>query len=295
MICNSFCSTTKRYIALSLAMLVGMLMWPGLAIAAPPPDSYADQCVDCHEPETMAWIESPHAAAVSNGEIAATCEGCHGEYVEDHPDAGIMKLTVDSSVCHDCHSDTFGQWENTPHAEAGVQCIGCHMSHSQEARLTDDNRCSACHRDYEAEFAASPHGLSDVACTDCHMTAPPESDDENLSFIANRLEPNVMAPDHDFTHVSEMSCLGCHTEEVHLGGAPSNAGEVECARLTSTANSVPILTSKLESAELTNQTLAYAAPIALGFGITIGATLALGIILSCSYINQRRSHHDQRS
>jgi hypothetical protein len=243
----------------------------------------------------MAWIESPHAIAVGNGEIAATCEGCHGEYVEDHPDAGIMKLTVDSSVCHDCHSDTFGQWEETTHAEAGVQCIGCHMSHSQEARLTDDNRCSACHRDYSAEYAASPHGLSDVACTDCHVIPPLEPSGENLSFIASRLEPNVMAPDHDFTHVSEMSCLGCHTEEVHLGGPPSNAGEVECARLTSTANSVPILASKLESAEAANQTLAYAAPIALGFGITLGAILALGIILTCSYINQRRANYDRQS
>ncbi len=295
MFCNLsvFAATRRGAVGVALALLLAALAWP--AAAAPPGDSSADQCAECHEAETLAWVNSPHAAAVSSGELAATCEGCHGPYVEDHPEAGIMQLTVDSSVCHDCHADTFGQWQNTLHAEAGVQCIGCHISHSQEIRLTDDSRCGTCHRDYEQLYVASTHGMADVTCTDCHMTPAPQPAGENLSFISNRVQPNVPAPSHDFTHVSEFSCLGCHTEEVHLGLPPTNADQVGCARLASTASSVPILTSRLDAVRSTNEMLAYAAPIALGFGITIGATLALGIILSCSYIHQRRPNHDRQN
>ena len=81
-----------------ICCLLVALCWPAAALAAPPVASGADQCLDCHENETAAWLDSPHAGAAAAGEIAATCEGCHGPYVEDHPQAGIMKLTLDSSV-----------------------------------------------------------------------------------------------------------------------------------------------------------------------------------------------------
>lgn len=267
-------------------LLVGVSL-PSLAQAAPPTTSGTDQCGDCHETETIAWQNSPHANAAANGDIAATCEGCHGPYVEDHPDAGYMQLTVDSSSCQDCHASTFAQWEDTTHAQAGVQCIGCHMSHSQEVRLSDDAQCGACHRDRQADFVYTAHGLADVACTDCHVS--PAIPQANVSFIGTLEKTAAAAPDHDFIHVSQQNCINCHTEEAHNGLPPNDADHVAQAKLVAMAESVPALTDRLEQVEQTNRSLAIVTPVALGIGLGLGGVLGIVFMLLIGYVQQRRT------
>jgi hypothetical protein len=274
---------------LFICFLLLALCWPAVVLAAPPVSSGADQCIECHEAETNAWMESPHARMLAADGVAATCESCHGIYVEDHPEAGIMKLTLNSDTCVDCHADTVAQLQNTIHADAGVECIGCHLSHSQEFRVTDDNRCQSCHRETAQVVTHSAHGLADVDCTDCHVssvTAP--LDGENVSFISNHLKPAVEAPDHDFTKVSDASCLGCHTEDAH-NGLPALDGErVTEARMVAMAETVPDLTAKIDAIEQTNRSLMIVAPLALGFGITLGIALTGIMAMGYCYINQRR-------
>lgn len=276
----------KLITALCGLLLVGLSL-PSLAQAAPPVSSGTDQCGDCHEVETIAWQNSPHANAAANGEIAATCEGCHGAYVEDHPDAGFMQLTVDSSSCQECHSSTFAQWESTTHAEAGVQCIGCHMSHSQEARLSDDAQCGSCHRDRQADFVYTAHGLAEVACTDCHVT--PATAQTNLSLISTAEKTEASSPDHDFTHVSQQNCVECHTEEAHDGLPPNDADHVAQANLVAMAETVPVLTERLTQVEQSNRSLVVVVPVALGIGLGLGGVMGIVFMLVLAHIQRRHS------
>lgn len=278
---------TTLVISLCLMTWIG-LVTPVSVAAAPPPTAGAEKCVECHENETNIWLNSPHALATENGELAATCEGCHGEYVEDHPDNGYMQLTVDSSTCRQCHASTFDQWETTTHAKSGVQCIGCHMSHSQTFRLSDEARCGSCHRERQQDFDLSAHGLAGTTCIDCHMTETPTP--RNVTFISTRAqEASIPAPSHDFTAVPEVSCVACHTDNAHTGLMVDDQERANCARVVSSAASAPILADQLDTAQQINQALKFAAPVALGLGISLGAALGIGSFLIFCHYNQRRS------
>ncbi|HEX9926148.1 MAG TPA: multiheme c-type cytochrome [Anaerolineae bacterium] len=168
---------TRRLISIaSLALLLGLGL-PSLTLADPPQPAGVDKCAKCHEDETEAWQNSVHAKSVTvdDGLPGATCEVCHGQYTSDHPKNDPMTLTVDSSICADCHASTFAQWEDSRHAQAGVQCIGCHMSHSQALRLTDEALCAACHHDQTRDDFHAAHTIAEATCTDCHLSTATRS------------------------------------------------------------------------------------------------------------------------
>jgi len=285
---NSISTRSSIYYLTLLGCLFALLLLatPVAVLAAPPPPG-AEACAKCHSDETDAWQDSPHAQASGNEQLpGATCEGCHGPYVKDHPKEGVMQLTVDSSVCKDCHASTFDQWENSTHAQAGVQCIGCHLSHSQEFRLTDEAMCVSCHRDELDDISHSAHGNADVACTDCHVS----------SLITHQTAGTdeaggVPAPGHDFTEVASENCVNCHGKEVHT--RPVSIERVSDTRLLSMAESVPELTTKLETTEQANKSLQIMVPVCLGLGIGIGGMLGIVFMLAIGYINQRRASNEQ--
>ena len=267
-----------------------LLIKPTPVLADPPTNSGAEQCVECHQEETEAWLASPHAMAVNadTKEIGATCEGCHGAYVEGHPEAGIMSLTVDSSPCEECHATTFEQWENTTHAEAGVSCIGCHKSHSLQFRLSDSDHCGSCHKERQQDFGKSAHALADVACTDCHLSST-EAATEDVTLISDRTDGGVQAPSHDFTKVSAEDCIKCHTQNAHRGlPATSDKDHVEKARMVAMAGSVPQLAARLETSERKNQSLMLLTPAMLGLGIAVGGAIGITSVMLFCYINQKK-------
>jgi hypothetical protein len=260
------------------------LILPGTAFASPPAPAGAEPCAECHQPETTAWQDSPHAKAGDNetSAVGATCEDCHGVYIEGHPDEGVMKLAVDSSSCEDCHADTFVQWQGTIHAKAGVQCIGCHLSHSQEFRLTDESLCGSCHRERLDDFSHTAHGLAHVACTDCHASSMPTGD--QLASIS--VSQSIMAPDHDFTTVTSEDCVRCHGQDAHT--LLPAGDQIADAQIVALAESVPGLTEKLAAVEDSNKTLQIMAPVSLGIGLGIGAVMGIAFMVVLGYINQRR-------
>ncbi|MBN2801235.1 MAG: hypothetical protein JXX28_18995 [Deltaproteobacteria bacterium] len=120
-------------------------------------------CLACHLP----LIEQhPHLVAYDEGDIhrpilspnpawdgglqaeGVTCAACHlrdGKVVTSHPIEGAPHPTVwsqelgRSSACAVCHQltwpgaqqpfyDTYGEWERSAYATAGVTCQSCHMS-----------------------------------------------------------------------------------------------------------------------------------------------------------------------
>ena len=93
----------------------------------------------------------------------------------------------------------------------------------------------------------------------------------------------ILAPRHDFTSVSSEDCIKCHGPDAHkLLPAPD---QVTDARVLAMANSVPELTTKLETTQQSNKVLQIMAPVSLGLGIGIGGMLGIAFMLVVGYIN----------
>lgn len=309
-----------------LAVLLGFFL-PAIALAQSPEPGYEgpEKCAECHSVETEAWQQSPHAHALadidqsfqtacsdegaseectcltchttdfslSEGTYAypgVSCESCHGPYVEDHPKEGVMQLDVDSSVCHDCHLDTYQDWKQSSHGEVGVQCIGCHMSHSQDFRLTDESLCGACHRDRVEDFAHTGHSAEDVSCADCHMSSmPAQAGDQSLAMVSTAYSAGRNpTPSHSFTVIPE-SCVGCHKESIHEEDLSIALGQPENVRMLTMADRALELDTELKSVKDKNKSLQASVFIALGLGLGIGGWIGICLMLVIGYIIQGRA------
>ncbi len=307
-----------------LVVLPGLLL-PATVFAGPPDPSYQgpEKCAECHSAETEAWQDSPHAQAMANiaesahvacgedvetGECAClgchttdfdpiertyayggvSCEACHGPYVEGHPKEGVMHLDVDSSICSDCHAETYKQWQDSHHAQAGVQCIGCHLSHSQDFRLTDEALCGACHRDRLEDFAHTAHESSEVGCTDCHLSSPTAQETATLVSTNAAIGPPA-APSHSFTVVSSQACVGCHGQTIHEMVPHEDSTQVANVQLLAMADRAPELAAELKAAEQTNKSLRVTALVSLGLGMGIGGMLGIIFMLVVGYVVQGRA------
>jgi nitrate/TMAO reductase-like tetraheme cytochrome c subunit len=270
--------TIKPLLFIGCLLLI-LVALPAGVDAAPPVG--AETCAECHIEETEAWQDSPHAHAVDAeaGVLGATCEDCHGLYVEDHPETDVMQLSVDSSACQDCHTSTFQQWGQSIHAQNGVQCIGCHLSHSQEFRLSDEALCAACHR----ERLDTAHAQSNVSCIDCHLSSTNRHQEVELAS-AGESSAGVPVASHDFTAVLSKDCMSCHGQDVHR----EDMAQVSYVSSSASPECQPELIAKLEATERTNKSLQTMTPISLGVGIGIGGMLGIIFMLVVGYINQNR-------
>lgn len=276
-------------LSVSLVVLLG-LIFPATTLADPPDPESADTCAKCHEEETDAWRDSPHAKATSAKDRTpgATCESCHGSYAENHPGQDLMQLSVNSSVCQDCHSSTFDQWEHSQHGQAGVQCISCHLSHSQHFRLTDEAMCSSCHEEDLEDFFHTAHNTSEVPCTDCHVSSMIP---QGVAVASTEQSSGPSAvPSHDFADVSSASCVGCHRHNVRdEPSSYTNVDWVAKSRLIAQAHRVPELASELETTQQSNKSLQTLVPVSLGLGIGIGGMLGIVAMLVLGYVSRRRT------
>lgn len=306
-----------------IALLSALLPATGLADPPAPGQAGSEKCAGCHSAETEAWQQSPHAQALVHieGTLQAACspeavsdecscmachttdfnpaestydyggvacEACHGAYVEGHPKDGVMELDVDSSVCRDCHVETHAQWQDSPHAEAGVQCIGCHMSHSQDFRLTDEALCGACHRGQLEDFSHTAHENAEVGCTDCHLSSAPV-DQMNALASTEMSFSHSPAPSHTFTVVSSQACVDCHGQTIHQEAPGDNVTQAANVRLLALAERAPELATQLDAAERTIRSLRVMAMVSLGLGMGIGAMLGIVSMLVLGYIMQGRT------
>jgi hypothetical protein len=150
-------------------------------------------CVKCHRKVTPGhvtdWETSTHA------EMGIDCSVCHGV---EHQGAKNKHLAVmpDESVCGDCHSDQFAQFQAGKHnhgwesmnampvthlepdalMEGGRGCGGCHnmgIKSEKDKKLLQDqgyryqqNSCDECHTRHT--FAKS-EAQDPRACQQCHM------------------------------------------------------------------------------------------------------------------------------
>lgn len=277
-------------VLMSMAVLM-MLVLPKAVLADSP--AGAEKCVECHEDETAAWQNSPHAWAniLKGGEVGAACEDCHAAYVKDHEEsASYMQLDIDSSICADCHANTFENIEASTHADAGVQCIGCHMSHSQEFRLTDDALCGSCHRDELESFSHTTHNYADINCTDCHHPEVARPNDEALSFISTGPQGNIPAPTHDFSAASTHNCASCHDIMTVHQEQPRriNVKYATNAQIQQQDEQISMLAVELKNLKQANKSLTTMVLVSLGLGMGIGGMLGVIFMLVIGYITQKK-------
>lgn len=276
-------SAIRRLILISGLIVLLVLVLPGSLLAAPPTPADVEECLECHVEETETWQNSPHAnpAGDEGGPVGATCQDCHGAYIAGHPDEGVMPIIVDPALCESCHTETSIQWRGSTHAQAGVRCIGCHLSHSQGLRLSDETLCNSCHR--EGKFTHSTHSRADVACTDCHLSsvaAAPVSD--------SQLNTSNLTPSHDFTGVLPKDCLNCHGENVHK----EEMDQISSVQTEATPDCPPEVKAKLQDMEQTNRSLTAMTPVSLGLGLGIGGMLGVISTLVIGYIGQGRFRNE---
>lgn len=180
--------------------------------AAPGDFVGGDTCATCHDEVAKGFAANPHTKmAQMHGSNGATCENCHGAG-KAHVDGGgdVTKIFNPAKAsakdveakCLTCHAGAHPNFERSPHARAGVSCIGCHDIHGSKGesllKAPQPTLCYQCHADQKAQFNMPIHhkvneGL--VKCTDCH--------DVHGTFLAN----NVRS-----TEDSNAVCTKCHTD-----------------------------------------------------------------------------------
>jgi hypothetical protein len=294
-----------------LALLLTALLPAAVSASAPVPlDADPGQCVLCHQAEVQDWSHSPHAQAMTpldHGDIAecqeatgadctclschstnfdptdeaylqegVTCEACHGTYVEGHPENGQMQLDVDSSVCSDCHVETHQEWQSTAHGEAGVQCIGCHRSHTQNLRLDDQALCKSCHRDNLQDAGHVSHTRAGLACLDCH-TDP-----------AATLQSEARGVSHDFA-VNTAVCASCHGTTFHEGEQMVASGELaqQLAPMAERASADEEAAAQMIDEQTMRRRLQSATALSFGTGLGFGGILGIVFILVAGFLIQR--------
>jgi hypothetical protein len=171
------------------------------------------------------------------------------------------------------------------HAEAGIQCISCHLSHSQDLRVTSDQLCESCHRESLKDPLHSAHWLGEAGCTSCHLADgyPHRGQDVASTDPFTAL---LDAPKHDFVSVSSAKCLDCHSKDVTLLNGPLQTAFVARNDLMQTAEQVPQLRAELANAQQANRTLSLWQPVSLGTGIGIGGILGIAFVLIAVRIGQ---------
>jgi len=180
--------------------------------AAPADYVGGDVCATCHEDVSKKFEGNPHTKlGAQHGAAGVNCEGCHGPG-KAHVDGGgdVTKIfnpakasakDVDAT-CLGCHAGVHPNFDRSPHAKAGVSCVGCHDVHgSKEESLLkapQPTLCFQCHTDVKPAFSMPFHhkvneGL--VKCSDCH--------DAHGTFGNNNLKS---------TADQNAICTKCHAE-----------------------------------------------------------------------------------
>ncbi len=300
---------------LSGLVLVLMLALPLAADAGPPGPGYQgpEKCAECHYAESAAWHESSHAHALEAADNAlqaacageeprsecaclqchttaydpnsgtyahqgVTCEACHGAYIEGHPEADSMVLVADDSLCQDCHQDTHQQWSGSPHAQANVQCIGCHRVHSQDLRSSDGTLCDSCHSGQHGGPVHTAHIGRGAACVDCHLTSaytPQASEDAAYLTVAGRPVP----ASHGFAVSSTGACIACH----QTGQGIDRSVDVQAVIEQSSE-----LASEIDRLEQEKRSLQTWAFVALGTGLGVGGMMGAVLVLAIGFVWQGR-------
>jgi DmsE family decaheme c-type cytochrome len=170
-------------------------------------------CIGCHNASHGTRTPNPH----SNEDM--TCASCHSIHSQEQRLNKLAQLPFEynkleqgTSLCFDCHKDSFTQFElNEGHSltQGVVNCSSCHDPHNPQIGMKlggfKQSVCNDCHADVSGPFMFE-HAASRVeGCAACH-------------------EPHG-SPNRHMLKIQEVGalCYSCHADapQFHVGFSPS--------------------------------------------------------------------------
>ena len=138
-----------------------------------------------------------------------------GHASKAHADVSKPAATEADANKAEFHPDITAQWLASSHAEAGVNCSGCHSSSNQSwIEKPGINECQKCHNQEADGFRQGKHGMRLAQALPA--ISPMES---RLPFQPDRLQQQHSCTAchnaHDFNtqQAATTACLGCHADE----------------------------------------------------------------------------------
>jgi len=206
---------------------------PAAQEVVPTPQATPQDCAACHLDAALEWQGSPHALTFNTGEFqeawlnqrsnpmclschttgfvprtsefshaGVACAACHGETPINHPPQD-MPIELDSTVCADCHTATFAEWESSGHGVADVSCSSCHNAHQSTLKAeSSDALCLSCHEAAPKTYAHTTH--TEQACVDCHYHRSTDTD------MTQHVTTGALPPSGHQGDVFTVACVDCH-------------------------------------------------------------------------------------
>ncbi|WP_437874711.1 multiheme c-type cytochrome [Sorangium sp. So ce513] len=205
--------------------------------AARTPDPSKGLDVRFDERQSATWTRLPSGTAQrekspSSGTESATCAFCHGRretlsqpFRHGAPllDSVAIELLTEPFYTPDgVMSDevfTYGSFQQSKMAHAGVTCSDCHEPHAGRLRAEGNGVCASCHEParfdspghhrHAAGAAAAPGAPAAPRCVDCHMPA------RTYMGVDVRHDHGFRVPRPDLSARLGIpdACTDCHTQK----------------------------------------------------------------------------------
>jgi predicted CXXCH cytochrome family protein len=284
-----------RLLALSALVLAAALALARPAHADDGGGTYVgpEVCKACHQAQSDAWQDAPHADASkvdafladwkslnspnyclqchttgydpNTGHYAlegVTCEACHGPFNPEHPQKPMLVQT-DPAACGACHKSTFNEWEISQHGKSGIGCATCHDVHGQTVKTGDASTlCVKCHADQASSVAHASSSGQGLTCANCH-----------IGPLSGEVREGHVKTGHTF-EVGTGTCSRCHAEEVHKGVSAMMGGSPDEAALAAEATPAATAAPADEGTELRQSNVALPAAASAAIGLAVGLVWA---------------------
>lgn len=191
-------------------------------------------CQACHQEFYSLWVDGQHGNASSDPEFleawqaqgskrecltchasgydeatgtylegGVSCNACHGPVPADHPNQP-MPTDRTATLCGECHTETYFEWQISGHRAEDMDCQSCHDPHATGLKVESSSElCSSCHRTRASGFAHSQHSQVGMVCADCH-----------LEPLGGEPGDGHATRDHSFM-VRLSTCNACHAYQMH--------------------------------------------------------------------------------
>ena len=133
---------------------------------------------------------------------------------QEAPLAAIGAEAIDAPASLSQDTALVAQWAASQHADAGVNCSGCHQQQDQWQPKPDHTACQDCHNSAVTTFLQGKHGMRLAAELPALSVAdarqPMHAEAQHKSLGCNSCHT---AHDFDTQRAAVDACLGCHADE----------------------------------------------------------------------------------
>ncbi len=187
------------------------------------------------------WLTTPSVESMANTTFTkATDTLIHNEALTVSSSAFQAEIRANADMAHD--------WQASSHAQAGVDCGGCHtqLNNREWIDKPSVSECASCHKQEAKSFMAGKHGMRLSGKLSATLS-PMTSGESHMSFKADTATLahgcNACHGAHQFDPLKAAvsGCLNCHNDEHSLAFESSPHGQLWQASLTGTPKG-PVVT-----------------------------------------------------